>query len=395
MIGLNEPLDIAYTTLYIISLIGNLIFILYLLVQQLKISVDRLLFTQSIVQLILVILAVPFVHDAWVQEPYQFGDFACRFVTPLHDLFEFSQGFMYAVIGWFIAQKLKGDQEIKWKVLSSLIGLHLLCIVFLLPTFGVWHLVYVPSSQTHHCKEAWSYEAEIMHRISRVFLFAIPTGIALYYYIKGFRIVKFITNFLSLKKSNARYQSFAKVISDVGHTPESHLCFGESEEMNLEMNHLYQKHNSISTISKDDVTANISVQIFTNEVEIDRIDSQSPLWRGKPKAGEYQKMVVSIKWFRYTRNLYQAFLVSVIFYAVASAPYFVFLLYTTDRKTEFTNTEKWAASIIFFIRYSTCLVNPWIFMLGIFKFRKSLFGKCYRQQRDFVLLPDSVKEDTS
>jgi 7 transmembrane receptor (rhodopsin family). len=401
-ISSDTAVDISYTILYTLAVFSNVLFILYLAVQQLKTSVDRLVFSLSVVQLLLVILGIPFVYDVWVGEPYKYGEFACSVIVPLHHILDFSEAFMYAMIAVFIAEKLRGDHEIKWRILGFSIALHVLCIVFVLPSFGVWHLT--PSKvnsnnadeNTSNCTESWNPKAEVLHRISQAFLFFVPLSITVFHYRKANVVVKFILQFLNTKKSNARYQSFGKVTSNPETSPDSHLCFGESEEMNLEMAHLYQKHNSISTISKDAETSNISVQIFTNEVEIDKIDSKSPLWQGLPKAGEYQKRVVSIKWFRYSRNLYQAFLGSAVFYALASLPFQIFRLYTTARSPyDFNSAEKMVAVVILCLRYITCLVNPWIFMLGIFKFRKSLFGRCYPQPKDFLILPDSGKEDSA
>lgn len=403
MISTATAIDIVFTVLYTLAIFSNILFILYLIVQQLKTSVDRLIFSLSVVQLLLVILGIPFVYEVWVGEPYKYGESACSVIVPIHHILDFSEAFLYSMIAVFIAEKLRGDHEIKWRILGFLIALHVLCIVFVLPSFGVWHLNpngaqngKKDTETTSLCTESWNPKAEILHRVRQALLFFAPLSITVFYYRKANVIVNFILMFLKTNKSNARYQSFSKITSNSEAAPDSHLRFGESEEMNLEMTHLYQKHNSISTISKDEETSNISVQIFTNEVEIEKIDSKSPLWQGRPKAGEYQKRVVSIKWFRYSRNLYQAFLGSAVFYAIASLPFQIFRLYMTARSPyDFSDAERMVAVVIFCLRYVTCLVNPWIFMLGIFKFRKSLFGRCYPQQKDFLLLPDSVKEDSA
>ena len=424
--GSLDPLDVAMTTVYVLSLFSNALFVLYLLIQRLRITVDRLVFVLCCVNLLITLLAVPVVHTTWSGvTPFLYGEWACRLTMPLFRLAEYSQGFTLAAIAYFVARKLNGDQEIKSKVVALFVGLHMVLLLLTLPLFGVYKLVdanasggpvstsgvNLLTSKPHYvCEASWPREAEIASLVSEVLMFIFSCSIAFYYFHRARTVVRYINERLRTQKSKARYQSFNKVMSvglggdgDSGAdtVSESHLCFGESEEMNLEMNHLYQKHNTISSISKDDESSNISVQIFTNEVELDKIDRHSPLWRGPPRLGVYQKMVVSIKWFRYSCNLFSAFVVCFVVYALTAVPYHCFQLFTTARSPQtFGETTRTVGSVIFLIRLSCGLLSPWILMVGIFKFRKSIFGKCYRKRKDFMLLPDdhtssAVSETTS
>lgn len=393
MISSDSTLDIVYTLLYGLSVFNNIFFILYLIIQRLLTSADRLIFSVTVVQLLLVVLGVPFVYDVWVGEPYKYGAFSCRALVPVHSILDFTEAFLFSMMAVFVADKLRGDRDVKWRVF--LVCIYVASIIMMLPYFGV--MVLEPTgTETYNnkefCLEDWNSNAERIHRVSKVLLqYVIPFGIIVYHHLKGYRIVKYIMHYLNTNKSSTRYQSFSKVVADPhSQSALSHLRFTESEEMNLEMSHLYQKHNSISTIQKDETTSNISVQIYTNEVEMDKIDHQSPLWRGRSKPGEYQKTIVSIKWFRYTRNIYQAFLISAVFYLVVLLPFQIFLLYSVARSPyDFNETEKLVAKVTYCLRLVPCMVNPWFFMLGVFKYRKSLFGRCYRQPIDFVILPQS------
>ena len=402
-----DPLDVFLTSLYVLSLFSNAFFIFYLLVTRLRITVDRLVFVLCCVNLLLTLLSVPLVHVAWTGAGFMYGDLACRLALPVHRLAEYSQGFTFAAFAYFVARKLNGDQEVKAKVVALFVSLHVVLLVLTLPLFGVYRLVekqkmnsdsdggYV--KDTFLCTATWPHQAEIASLVGEVFMFVFSCSIAVHYFRKGSSIIRYINERLRTQKSTARYQSFARVTSSshvivaesLDNLSESHLCFGESEEMNLEMNHLYQKQNTISAISKDQETANISVQIFSNEVELDKIDRHAPLWRGPPRSGVFQKMVVSIKWFRYSCNLFQAFFVCFLWYALSALPYHAFKLFTAAKPpSSFSHTERTVASAIFVVRLSSSLLAPWILMIGIFKFRKSLFRNRCRKQSDFTLLPN-------
>lgn len=294
MITGGPTADIAYTSLYIFALFSNVLFIFYLVVQRLTTSIDRLIFSLSVAQLLLIVLGIPFVYDVWAGEPYKYGVSACRVIMPLNDILDFFEALMHAMLAVFVAEKLRGDHEIKWRVLGFFTLIQLFCIVFLLPTFGVWALVPRPESVdsgTLICTETWNDDSATLHRVSQAFQLLIPLGVSVKYLVKANRVVKFMTTQMNNKKSNARYQSFGKIIANAEASPDSNLCFGESEEMNLEMGHLYHKGDMISSKDDDPHSPNV-LQRFTSEIEIDRIDSSSPLWRGRPKAGEYQKTIL-------------------------------------------------------------------------------------------------------
>ena len=401
MISSIDPLDITLTTIYILSLVSNTIFILYLVVTRLKITVDRLVCVLCCVNLFLTLLAVPLAHVAWTGDEFTYSEQACRVALPLYRFIEYSQGFTFAAIAYFVARKLNGDQEVKGKVVALFVGLHVVVLLLTMPLFGVYRLLEKPttgsSDPVFYCGATWPRGAQIASLVGEVLMFVFSCSIAVHYFRKSSAIIRYINERLRNQKSTARYQSFNRVMSssavngggsELPDDNESHLCFGESEEMNLEMNHLYQKQNTLSTISKNEETANVSVQIFSNEVEIDKIDHHAPLWRGPARPGVFQKMVVSIKWFRYSGNLFKGFLICFVWYAITSLPYHAFHLFAAARPpSTFNSTEHTVASVIFIIRLSSSFLAPWFLMIGIFKFRQSLFGNCCRRSRnDFSLL---------
>ena len=401
-----DPLDITLTSIYVLSLFSNALFILYLLVTRLRITVDRLVCVLCSVNLLLTLLAVPVAHEAWTGEEFTYSERTCRITLPIYRFIEYSQGFTFAAIAYFVARKLNGDQEVKGKVVALFVGLHVVVLLLTLPLFGVFRLVQKPkttasSDAVFYCDATWPREAQIASLIGEVLMFVFSCSIAVHYFRKSSAIIRYINDRLQNQTSTARYQSFNRVMSSSAanvadgaelqddNLSESHLRFDQSEEMNLEMNHLYQKQNTLSKISKNEEKANISVQIFSNEVEIDKIDRHAPLWRGPPRLGVLQKMVVSIKWFRYSCNLFKGFLVCFVWYAITALPYHAFHFFAAVRPPYmFNSTQRTVASVIFIIRLSTNLLAPWILMIGIFKFRQSLFGKCCRRSRnDFSLLP--------
>jgi len=390
--------DFAYTVLYIFALFSNVLFIFYLIIQRLKTSIDRLIFSLSVAQLLLVVLGIPFVYDVWVGEPYKYGVSACSGVMPLNNILDFFEALMHAMLAVFVAEKLRGDHEIKWRVLGFFTLIQLFCIVFLLPTFGVWALFPrsgSEDSETLICTETWNRNSKTLHRVSQALQLLVPLGVAVKYLVKAHRVIKFMVTQMNNKKSNARYQSFGKIISNSEASPDSNLCFGESEEMNLEMGHLYHKGDITSTASKDEPDSPKQAHVFTSEIEIDQIDSTSPLWRGRPKAGEYQKTILSVHWFRYAQNLYHVFLFSTVVHAILCLPSLIFRLYSATSSTyEFTETERTVAKTVLWLRYLACAIQPWIFVFGVTKYRKNLFGKCCQPKRN-VLFPKSSEDVSS
>ena len=383
--------NIMFTILYTFGVTSNVLFLFYLILQRLPTAFDRLVFALSLAQLLLVVIGIPFIYDVAVGEPYKYGDFPCTFINPLSNILDFSEAFLYAMITVFVAEKLRGDHEIKYRVLGFMTLLQTFCIVFLLPTFGVWALVprsfIQPDSDDSDklvCLKTWSRKTNTLHHVSQALQFFVPLAVAVKHLVKARKVIKIMVTQMNNNKSSTRYESFGKIIGG-GNTEPENLCFGESEEFNLEMGQLYQSGGIIQSTkhSNDEVDSAIAFPMFTSEVEIDQIDSTSLLWRGRPRKGQYQKTTLSLEWFKYAQNLYHVFLFSIIVRVVLCLPRSIFRLYSANSSPyEFTEAEQSVAKVILWLRFFLCAMQPWIFIFMVTKYKMNLFGRCYQKKRE-------------
>jgi len=389
---IDEPAtDVFYTLLYTLGVSSNLLFLVYLAVKRLPTAIDRLIFALSLAQLVLIITGIPFIYDVAVGEPYKYGDFPCTVINPLSNILDFSEAFLYAMITVFVAEKLRGDHEIKYRVLGFMTLLQTFCIVFLLPTFGVWALVPRSVIQPNRedsekliCLKTWSRKTNALHHVSQALQFFVPLAVSVKHLVKARKVIKIMVTQMNSKRSDTRYQSFGKIIANEEPIRDSDLCFGESEELHLEMGKLYHKGDIISISPfKDEIDSSKAADMFTNEIEIDQIDSSSLLWRGRPKKGEYQKTTLSTQWFYYAQNLYHVFLISIAIRVVLCLPTPIFRLYTiTTSPYEYTDAEQSVAKVIVWLRFFLCAIQPWIFVFLMTKYRVNLFGRCCRPKRN-------------
>ena len=391
MLPQNTIAGIAYALIFGLSIFGNVIFILYLVINKVKTSVDKLILNLSIIELVVVVSGVPFVNDVWFGEPYKYGSFGCKILVPFHSICDFAEAFVLIVMAIFVAEKLKGDDKHRNRVFTFVAMVYLSAAIMNVPYFGVETMqkrLYKQKS-VYYCVEDWNSTASALFKVMRVIIqFVVPLFALIFFYRQSWKIIAEMRHCIGTKKAKIRYQSFSKVVADNNdHSQAHYLRFTESEEMNLEMNQIYQQENSLARIEKDAETSSVSVQIFTNEVTIEKITSLSPLWKGKKpdtkwkQENEFQKLILSIKWFKYTANLFNICSAVSVVFLLSILPNQVMTLYSLSKsRYEFGPIEKSISQILVCMRYMPGVVNPWLFLFGIVKFRRNIC-KCNCKRR--------------
>ena len=349
---------------------------------------DKLILNLSIIELFVICVGLPFVQEVWVGEPYTYGSFGCKVMVPFHSVCDISEAFVLVTIAVFITEKLKGYDTHQTRVVMFVFIIYISAFTMNLPYFGVSKLqkMHQGGKYENYCMEDWNIDASNIFRVVRVIIqLFVPLIMFIIYHGKSWRIISEMHHSIGSKKSSVKYRSFSRVVSEGNDNTEAHyLQFTESEAMNLEMNHIYRRENSIASIQKDDEKAGVSVQIYTNEVTIDNITSQSPLWKGKKPASnvdELQKLVMSVKWFKYTKNLFKVSFGVSILYIISIFPSQIMMLYSlSNRRYTFGSTERLISQVTLCMRLLPGVINPWMFMFGVVKYRRSICkrSKCTR-----------------
>lgn len=385
----NTGYNITLAIIFVLGILGNVTFILYQVINKPKTSVDKFFLCLSVVQLLVVVIGIPFVNSIWFGEAYQHGAVGCQGFVPLHSVCDICEALLLCVLVASVAEKLKGDEHVLRHMVWSLVLVFLSAVVMTMPYFGVNVLTKrnIGGKMRNVCVEDWNEVASRIFRLVRVaFQFVVPLVVFIYFNVKSWKIISFMHEYIGTKKVRAKYQSFSKVVAETNDNSEpNYLKFTESEEMNLEMNQIYQRENSISSIQQEEGSSNVSVQIFTNEITIEKITSNAPLWKGKipetkwKQENEFQKLAFSIKWFKYTRNLfYISFAASILFITSVFPSEVMTVFSLAVPPLAYNDAERSAAKAVFCLRFLPAIVNPWLFLFGIVKYRRSIF-KCKKR----------------
>ena len=203
MIGTNSTLSInedglwSYfhdTLLYLImifSIVGNLVFILSLLLRNGTMNIlDKLMLHSVLCSSLLVIVSLPTYLVTRSAEDYPFGILGCKVLNPVSTYALNTGVFIYVVIAierWLVVSAIQFDPPSRIKETLMFLMIHVCGIATVIP--------YVVSSTVTgnplKCKEIWGLTAQRSYMVCLFVLqYGIPVPIMLICYVKAWQVIR-------------------------------------------------------------------------------------------------------------------------------------------------------------------------------------------------------------